>query len=346
MITPEDLQIQLQKVLEECASLREENERLKKLLGLLPEDLATTSKPTILEPLIRYDATRPPVTNDSPIEDQVALFRSLFRGREDIYAVRWEAKKGSSGYSPACAHEWERPLCGKPKTKCADCENREFKPLTDQVILYHLLGRHTIGVYPLFPDETCWFLAVDFDKKTWQEDAVAFLKTCEEIGVSAALERSRSGKGGHIWMFFDRPVHASLARKFGCAILTRTMERRHQIGLDSYDRFFPSQDTMPKGGFGNLIALPLQHGPREKGNSVFLNRELDVYPDQWCFLSSVKSEIHCWPYCNAYPEGRASSYRHNAVWLYKVQRKCEEASSFEALRAFSSDKAYGFQDPP
>jgi len=288
MITPEDLQIQLQKVMEECASLRKENESLKKLLGLFPEDRATTSKPTVSEPLIRYDATCPPVTNGSPIEDQVTLFRSLFRGREDIYAVRWEAKKGNSGYSPACAHEWERPLCGKPKTKCADCENREFKPLTDQVILDHLLGKHTIGVYPLFPDETCWFLAVDFDKKTWQEDAVTFLKTCEEIGVSAALERSRSGKGGHIWMFFDRPVHASLARKFGCAILTRTMERRHQIGLDSYDRFFPSQDTMPKGGFGNLIALPLQRGPREKGNSVFLSHQMDVYSDQWLFLSSIK----------------------------------------------------------
>lgn len=150
MITPEDLQIQLQKVLEECASLREENERLKKLLGLFPEDLATTSKPTVSEPLIRYDATCPPVTKGSPTEDQVTLFRSLFRGREDIYAVRWEAKKGNSGYSPACAHEWERPLCGKPKTKCADCENREFKPLTDQVILDHLLGKHTIGVIPFF----------------------------------------------------------------------------------------------------------------------------------------------------------------------------------------------------
>jgi superfamily II DNA or RNA helicase len=284
----EDLSTQLKKALEECASLREENERLKKLLGLFPEDLATTRKPAVSEPFIQYDSTCPLVTNNSSKEDQVALFRSLFHGREDIYAVRWEAKKGNSGYSPACAHEWERPLCGKPKTKCADCENREFKPLTDQVILDHLLGKHTIGVYPLLPDETCWFLAVDFDKKSWQEDAVTFLKTCEEIGVSAALERSRSGRGGHIWMFFDRPVHASLARKFGCAILTRTMERRHQIGLDSYDRFFPSQDTMPKGGFGNLIALPLQRGPREKGNSVFLSHQMDLYSDQWLFLSSIK----------------------------------------------------------
>jgi hypothetical protein len=143
-------------------------------------------------------------------------------------------------------------------------------------------------VYPLLPDETCWFLAVDFDKKSWQEDVAIFLRTCSEIGVSAALERSRSGKGGHVWSFFDRPVSASLARKFGCAILTRSMERRHQIGLDSYDRFFPSQDTMPKGGFGNLIALPLQRGPAGKGNSVFVNGEFEPYVDQWMLLSAIE----------------------------------------------------------
>ncbi|MEI9478126.1 MAG: DEAD/DEAH box helicase family protein [Deltaproteobacteria bacterium] len=172
--------------------------------------------------------------------------------------------------------------------KCSDCQNRDLKPVTDEVIRGHLLGKHTVGVYPLLPDEACWFLAVDFDKKSWQEDVAVFLKTCGEIGVPAALERSRSGKGGHVWMFFDRPAPASLARKFGCAILTRSMERRHQIGLDSYDRFFPSQDTMPKGGFGNLIALPLQRVPGEKGNSVFVNGEFEVYPDQWMVLSAIK----------------------------------------------------------
>lgn len=288
MIDPEDLQDQLQKALRECASLREENERLKKLLGLHPEDRTPTPKPSISEPSTPYTLTAPPATNHSSIETQIALFRSLFRGREDVYPVRWEGKKGNSGYSPACANEWNRTFCGKPMVKCADCENRELKPVTDEVILGHLLGKHTIGVYPLLPDETCWFLAVDFDKKAWQEDAAIFLKTCGEMGVPAALERSRSGKGGHIWMFFDRPVQASMARKFGCAILTRSMERRHQIGLDSYDRFFPSQDTMPKGGFGNLIALPLQRLPREKGNSVFLNREFEAYPDQWLFLSTIE----------------------------------------------------------
>jgi superfamily II DNA or RNA helicase len=286
MFDPEDLKDQLQKALEEFKSLREENERLKKLLGLYPEDRGPP-KPRISEPSTPYTPANQ-VTNDSPIETQIALFRSLFRGRDDVYPVRWEGRKGGSGYSPACANEWNRPFCRKPMVKCSDCENRELKPVIDEVIRDHLLGKQTIGVYPLLPDETCWFLAVDFDKKSWQEDVAIFLRTCGEIGVSAALERSRSGKGGHIWMFFDRPVSASLARKFGCAILTRSMERRHQIGLDSYDRFFPSQDTMPKGGFGNLIALPLQRGPAEKGNSVFVNGEFEPYLDQWMFLSAIE----------------------------------------------------------
>jgi superfamily II DNA or RNA helicase len=291
MTTSEDLQTQLQKALEECASLGEENERLKKLLGLFPEDRATTKKSTVSEPPSLYTATGPSVTNNSSIEEQVTLFRSLFRGREDVYPVRWEGKYGSSGYSPACANEWKRPLCGKPKTKCRDCENRNLMPVTDEIIRDHLTGKHIIGVYPLLLDETCWFLAIDFDKKTWQEDVVAFLEVCREMGVPTALERSRSGQGGHVWIFFDRPIGASMARKFGCTILTRAMERRHQIGLDSYDRFFPSQDTLPKGGFGNLIAFPLQFAPKKKGNSVFVNEGFEAYPDQWRFISTIK-RIH------------------------------------------------------
>ncbi len=287
MLDSKDLEKQLQEALKECASLREENERLKKLLSLHPEDPAAKPIPIVSEPSAAYTSANQ-VTNDSPIENQIALFRSLFRGREDAYPVRWEGRKGNSGYSPACANEWKRPFCRKPMTKCSDCENRDLKPVTDEVIHGHLLGKHTVGVYPLMSDETCWFLAVDFDKKSWQEDVAIFLRTCNEIGVSVALERSRSGKGGHVWMFFDRPISASVARKFGCAILTRSMERRHQIGLDSYDRFFPSQDTMPKGGFGNLIALPLQRGPAEKGNSVFVNEAFEPYPDQWIFLSAIE----------------------------------------------------------
>jgi superfamily II DNA or RNA helicase len=284
----ENLQTHLREALEECASLKEENKRLKKLLGLPSEEPTTEIESIISEPLTPYATASRSADNDSSVETQVTLFRSLFRGREDVYPVRWEGKYGRSGYSPACANEWKRPLCGKPKTKCADCENRNLIPVTDEIIRNHLIGKHTIGVYPLLLDETCWFLAIDFDKKTWQEDVVAFLEVCREMGVSAGLERSRSGQGGHVWIFFDRPIEASMARKFGCAILTRAMELRHQIGLDSYDRFFPSQDTLPKGGYGNLIALPLQFAPKKNGNSVFVNEGFEAFPDQWLLLSRIK----------------------------------------------------------
>lgn len=270
------LQSKLQKALAECSRLKEENARLRTLLGLPGEEAKA------------HTAQKASITNDSSPEVKVGLFRSLFRGREDVYPIRWEGKDGKSGYSPACANEWNRPLCNKPKVKCADCANRELLPLIDKVIFEHLAGKHIVGVYPLQVDETCWFLAADFDKNTWQEDVAAVLETCREMGVPAALERSRSGNGGHIWIFFDQPVPAALARKLGFAILTRTMERRHLIGLDSYDRFFPNQDTMPKGGFGNLIALPLQLNSRAKGNSLFLDRNFQPYKDQWAYLATVE----------------------------------------------------------
>ena len=235
------------------------------------------------------------VNHLSPPEVKIALFRSLFRGRDDVYPRRFENRKtGKSGYSPVCANEWVRGICEKPRIKCADCPHQRFLPVTDEVVRCHLSGLHdhgcdfVMGVYPMLRDETCFFLAADFDKTTWTEDARAILETCERLHLPAALERSRSGNGGHVWIFFDEPVPAILARKLGAFILTETMEHRPDIGLDSYDRFFPNQDTMPQGGFGNLIALPLQKRPREAGNSVFLNEELKPHEDQWKFLSSIR----------------------------------------------------------
>jgi superfamily II DNA or RNA helicase len=240
----------------------------------------------------------PSVVNQSSQEAKIALFRSLFRGREDIYPRRFESlKTGKSGYQPACRNEWVRGICEKPRIRCEDCANRAFLPVTNEIVRNHLLGidpqdrsgrDFTIGVYPMLLDETCWFLAADFDKATWQEDTKAFLESCKLFSVPAALERSRSGKGGHIWIFFSEPIPAMLARKMGTSLLTQTMERRPEIGLDSYDRFFPTQDTLPRGGFGNLIALPLQRKPREKGNSLFLDENLIAYQDQWTFLSEIR----------------------------------------------------------
>ena len=238
------------------------------------------------------------LTNKSPQGEKVALFRSLFSGREDVYARRFEsARTGKKGYQPACRHEWVKGLCEKPRMRCGECDHRNFLPVADEVIRNHLLGTDpqghfksdfTIGVYPLLPDETCRFLTADFDKTTWAEDAVAFIETCKSYDIPVALERSRSGKGAHVWIFFSEAVPAVLARKMGAFILTETMERRPEIGLDSYDCFFPNQDTMPKGGFGNLIALPLQKRPREKGGSLFIDENLLTYRDQWAFLSSVR----------------------------------------------------------
>jgi superfamily II DNA or RNA helicase/very-short-patch-repair endonuclease len=235
------------------------------------------------------------VNQHSPAEAKIALFRSLFRGREDVYPRRFESRKtGRAGYSPACANEWVPGICEKPRIKCSECPHQRFLPVTDEVLRWHLSGQDdqgrgfVIGVYPMLLDETCFFLAADFDKAVWQEDAAAFLETCRQMNVPAALERSRSGHGGHIWFFFEEAIPAALARKLGAHILTETMEGRPDIGLDSYDRFFPNQDTLPPGGFGNLIALPLQKRPRESGSSVFLDERFAPYSDQWEFLSSIR----------------------------------------------------------
>jgi superfamily II DNA or RNA helicase/very-short-patch-repair endonuclease len=232
--------------------------------------------------------------SSSPAE-KITLFRSLFRGRDDVYPVRFESRKtGRAGYQPACANEWVRGICEKPRIKCADCPHRKFLPVTDEVIRWHLSGvdaqgrPFVMGVYPMLPDECCHFLAVDFDRKDWEQDAAAFLQTCCKLELPAALERSRSGNGGHVWLFFEDAIPARLARNLGAHILTETMECRPDIGFGSYDRFFPNQDTLPKGGFGNLIALPLQKQPRTRGNSVFLDEQLEPHADQWKYLASLQ----------------------------------------------------------
>jgi superfamily II DNA or RNA helicase len=243
---------------------------------------------------------KPGISNRSPATEKIALFRRLFSGRTDVVPVRWENQKsGKSGYSPACMNEWVRGVCGKPQVKCDDCPNQAFIGASDAVVECHLRGEDRIrknrretgfvaGVYPLLFDDTCYFLAVDFDKKDWVGDAKAFLETCRDLDVPAALERSRSSNGGNIWIFFSESIAASKARRLGTLLLTRAMNRRPEIGFASYDRLFPSQDTMPRGGFGNLIALPMQRLAREKGNSVFVDDELAPHEDQWAYLGGLR----------------------------------------------------------
>ncbi len=234
-------------------------------------------------------STRPPILKPPTANtEKVELFRTLFRGRTDVFPTYWHnPRKQTSGYSPTCSNEWVSGICEKPRVKCGDCPHQAFIPVTQQVLLDHLQGRHVAGVYPLLEDETCWLLAVDFDKGDWQEDVRAFRQICERFGLHAAVERSRSGNGAHVWFFFSQPVRATDARRMGSYLLTETMTRRHELPLTSYDQLFPNQDTMPRGGFGNLIALPLQHAGRRQGNTVFLDEDWIPFSDQWTYLASI-----------------------------------------------------------
>lgn len=265
----------------DIATLRAENTRLIALLESHNIEWRLPPQPVA--------ATVAAETSRLTTNEKIALFRRLFRGRTDVYPVRWESKTtGKSGYAPACANEWRTGVCEKPRIKCSDCGNRLLIPLSDAVIYNHLAGAHTAGIYPLLEGDTCYFLAVDFDEAEWQEDARSFVQSCNDLGVPVAMEISRSGQGAHAWIFFAARVSARDARRLGTAIISHTCSRTRQLKLTSYDRLFPNQDTLPKGGFGNLIALPLQKQPRENGRSLFVDAELCPYPDQWAFLASIQ----------------------------------------------------------
>ncbi len=222
-------------------------------------------------------------------EEKADLFLTLFRGRENIYPKRWEnTKTGKQGYSPVCENEWVKPICDKPKIKCADCNHQKFSALNSSAVASHLRGTATIGTYAIREDDTCTFLACDFDESSWQADLLAFCDTAKSFGIEVAMERSRSGKGGHAWIFFAEKIPARLARSLGTLIIAKCSERNIRLSLESYDRFFPTQDFLPRGGFGNLIALPLQKTPRDNGNSCFIDDNFKVIPDQWAYLSQVR----------------------------------------------------------
>ena len=246
----------------------------RQLVALTPEGPPATQQTSALTP--------------SSASEKVELFRALFRGRTDVFSTHWRnPRKRTSGYSPACSNEWAPGLCKKPRVKCGECPHQAFRSVTHQVILDHLQGRHVAGVYPLLEDETCRFLAADFDKTHWKADARAFYRTCERFGLHAAIERSRSGNGAHVWFFFSQPVPAIDARRMGSYLLTETMTQRYDLPMTSYDRLFPNQDTLPHGGFGNLIALPLQHAARQQGNTVFVDPDWTPLADQWAYLASI-----------------------------------------------------------
>jgi len=277
----DELYKKYQQLLTENKKLKIENSELKKKLRISITEDENQPSPKII-------SNEPTVTNNSTEKEKIILFLERFKGRSDIYAKRWVNKAGKTGYSPVCGNEWKRSVCFKPRIKCTDCSNKNYLPIDSSVIQKHLTGELTAGIYPMLEDETCWFLVIDFDDAGWEKDVQAIKETCEEYSIPYLIERSRSGEGGHIWFFFSEQISAHIARKLGTAIITATMNQRHELSFSSYDRLFPSQDTLPKGGFGNLIALPLQQHPRQQGNSVFLDEKFTPYSDQWAHLSLTK----------------------------------------------------------
>ena len=267
-----------EQLLAEVEQLRRENEQLRVKLGLQPR-IAEVNMPQL------------------SLQEKVELFQSLFYGRNDVFARRWySAKTGKCGYQPVCINEWQRGVCDKKKQPCAECPNRQFKALEYQDIYDHLagkdeFGRDVVGLYPIREDNTVSFLCVDFDDKScehgYQDDVLAYVKVSKQWNMPCYIERSRSGNGAHVWTFFDGPITAADARRIGNAILTEAMMQRGQMSFKSYDRMFPNQNEVEKGGFGNLVALPMQGQARKNGNSVFVDETFESFSDQWSFLQSI-----------------------------------------------------------
>lgn len=292
----EELYKKYLRLLKENEYLKSENEKIQKML------LTYHKKELEIKRIKEYSKNELKIENNTPTketddgylnnqsspEEKINLYLSLFKGRKDVYAKRWEKADGKSGYTPVCLNEWNKEFCEKPRVKCSQCTNKKYELFSKAVINKHLRGSIIAGIYPLLEDEKCNFLAIDFDDGEWKKDVSAIVEVCKEFNIPFSIERSRSGDGAHMWFFFKERIEAPLARKFGSSLLTYAMEKRYQIKFSSYDRLFPNQDYMPKGGFGNLIALPLQKNPRLNGNSAFVDENFEVYRDQWNYLSTIK----------------------------------------------------------
>lgn len=275
-------------------ALLAENEELKSILsqhGIVYSSIKRADESTTFSSIIY-----PPIRLS--LDEKIALFRNFFKGRDDVFARRWFNKATEKGgYQPVCINEWRRGICDKKKHKCAECPNRNFAPLTNQDIYRHLEGKDengcdVIGLYVVTSDNKCSFLCADFDDKNcthgYKNDVLAFISICREWRIPFSIERSRSGNGAHVWTFFNEPIPACKVRKLGNTILTEAMKLNGRITFDSYDRFFPNQDKVPEGGFGNLIALPLQGKARKAGNSVFVDEQFLPFQDQWAYLYNVR----------------------------------------------------------
>lgn len=229
------------------------------------------------------------------IDEKIELYASYFKGRDDVYPYLSINKNDPTKkyYIPACTNEWRQGICNKTMGKpCKNCQYRENKPLSLETIKRHIFYNQTIGIYPMLDDETCYFIAFDFDDKkdesSIKEDVLAFASICDKYNVPISIEKSRSGKGIHIWIFFDNKIKAITARKLGSLLLSKTMEIRDNLKIDSFDRMFPNQDYLPKGGYGNLIALPFQTEPAKYGNTIFIDRNFIPIKGQFEYLKQIK----------------------------------------------------------
>lgn len=348
----DDLLTRYNKLLRQYEVLHKENEVLRSLLKIHGVEYETRMKEDMNTPI--YSLVSVPTITLS-IDERIRLFQSLFKGREDVFARRWFSKTtGKSGYQPVCINEWKQGICDKKKYRCAICPNRNFAPLTTQDMYRHLEGKDeyccdVVGLYAIMQDNNCAFLCADFDDKNckygYKEDVLAYVGVCREWLIPYAIERSRSGNGAHVWIFFEAPLPASKARRLGNAILTEAMTHNGQMSFNSYDRFFPNQDYLPEGGFGNLVALPLQGQARRKQNSVFVDNDFLVYKDQWAFLYNLKKiqestidqllRLH-------YQEelGKLSMSSENKPWVTPLPQNITQEDFHAKVEIIKADKLY------
>ena len=348
----DDLLTRYNKLLRQYEVLHKENEVLKSLLKIHGIEYETRMKEDMNKPI--YSLVSVPTITLS-IDERIRLFQSLFKGREDVFARRWFSKTtGKSGYQPVCINEWKQGICDKKKYRCAICPNRNFSPLTTQDMYRHLEGKDeyccdVVGLYAIMQDNNCAFLCADFDDKNckygYKEDVLAFVGVCREWLIPYAIERSRSGNGAHVWIFFEAPLPASKARRLGNAILTEAMTRNGQMSFNSYDRFFPNQDYLPEGGFGNLVALPLQGQARRKENSVFVDNDFLVYKDQWAFLYNLKkiqeSTIDQLLRLHSQEElGKLSMSSESKPWVTPLPQNITQEDFHAKVEIIKADKLY------
>lgn len=348
----DDLLTRYNKLLRQYEVLHKENEVLRSLLKIHGVEYETRMKEDMNKPI--YSLVSVPTITLS-IDERIRLFQSLFKGREDVFARRWFSKTtGKSGYQPVCINEWKQGICDKKKYRCAMCPNRSFAPLTTQDMYRHLEGKDeyccdVVGLYAIMQDNNCAFLCADFDDKNckygYKEDVLAYVGVCREWLIPYAIERSRSGNGAHVWIFFEAPLPASKARRLGNAILTEAMTRNGQMSFNSYDRFFPNQDYLPEGGFGNLVALPLQGQARRKENSVFVDNDFLVYKDQWAFLYNLKkiqeSTIDQLLRLHSQEElGKLSMSSENKPWVTPLPQNITQEDFHAKVEIVKADKLY------